>query len=289
MAALALCGHGAQALRHSHSLNKNLKLRAVVFTMDVLCGNTTVVSAPPPPLQAKAPAPSPTYDTSKEIEGIATVTSKYMNKIAKRLGGSNPLASPPPGARGDGDIHAAGKQMLQQEQQRGRVSAADTGRWVLAEGMGGVLDYASSRTLCLAVLPLQTQTPTLLQTLLAQTNDVPWLFVGTCYSAGRSSSPDAEAHVAADIVLAETGFSQTSAGSIVPKQIVLVSGDESALAHAKARGIMTCRFRPPNAPYTISKAGSTDFTAESALEVQDALESLNGIALRQSAYGMRSF
>jgi len=72
---------------------------------------------------------------------------------------------------------------------------------------------------------------------------------------------------------------------ILPKQILLVTSDDALLSGAKDMGFMTVKYRTPQGLYgTVS----TDFSATSALEVQDALESLNGVAMRSSAFRHRA-
>jgi len=58
------------------------------------------------------------------------------------------------------------------------------------------------------------------------------------------------------------------------------------LGAAKDLGFFTVKYRHPEGLYG---QVSTDFMATSALEVQDALEELNGVALRSSAFSHRSF
>jgi hypothetical protein len=165
-------------IRRFSSLNKNMKLRGSIFTMEVLVGMMKVVSEPPQYVEAvktQAPKSPPVYDTSSEIEGVSTVQSKYFSKISRKLGGSNPIASASAGPKGDGDLHAAAKSLLKQEAQRA------PSRWVLSVGMGGLLEYASSRSIALAVLPISGQTEALRNTLVDQTADITWAHVGACF------------------------------------------------------------------------------------------------------------
>lgn len=269
-------------LRHlsSYSLNKNLKLRGIIFTLEVLVGQSlTVVSAPVPALVTASPQ-SPkqsVYDTTKEIEGISTVQSKYMSKISSKLGGTNPLfGNGAQSPRGDGDLHAAGKALLKQESQRsGKTGASESGRWVLSQGMGSIVDYASTRTMSVAVLGLARQTQALLNTLVAQTPETPWLYTGNV-----SGEPTSE------LQRAEKKFVAKAAGFIEPRNLLMISSCDTYLGLAKERGFMTCRFRPKDGLYG---QVITDFSATSPIELQDALDELNGIALRGSAYGSRAF
>jgi len=276
---LSPCCHPTTVVRYlsSYSLNKNLKLRGIIFTLEVLVGSsTTVISAPAPSPSVPTTKPSVVYDTSREIEGISTVQSKYMSKISSKLGGTNPLVGSAQAPRGDGDLHSAGKALLKQESQRsGKKSASESGRWVLSQGMGAIVDYASSRTMNVCVLGLPTQTQGLLNALVEQTPETPWLYTGKV--SGEPSS---------ELQRAEKKFAAKAAGVIEPRHLLFISSDDTYLGLAKERGFMTCRYRPKDGLYG---QVSTDFSATSALELQDALEELNGVALRGSAYGSRAF
>lgn len=71
-----------------------------------------------------------------------------------------------------------------------------------------------------------------------------------------------------------------------PKQVMLVSTDDSLLRAARDAGMLTCKYRLPNG---LRGQVSTHFTATAALEVQDALEELNGIAYRNTAHSSRTY
>ena len=272
-------------VRRFSSLNKNMKLRGSIFTMEVLVGMMKVVSEPPQYVEAvKTQAPkSPVYDTSSEIEGVSTVQSKYLSKISRKLGGSNPIASAGAGHKGDGDLHAAAKSLLKQESQRA------PSRWVLSVGMGGLLDYASSRSIALAVLPISGQTEALRNTLVDQTADITWAHVGACFfeQQQQQKKKNEQQQLHEQIELAATSMTSPKNGNISPKELLLVSSSEAALALAKEKGYLTCRFRQPDGLFSGQVA--TDFTASSAIELQDCLEFFNGVALRASAFGHRSF
>jgi hypothetical protein len=72
---------------------------------------------------------------------------------------------------------------------------------------------------------------------------------------------------------------------LLPKQIMLVTTDDALLWAAKDVGFFTVKYRGVQGLYG---QVSTDFIATSALEVQDALEELNGVALRTSAFSHRT-
>ena len=72
---------------------------------------------------------------------------------------------------------------------------------------------------------------------------------------------------------------------IQPKSIMVVSTDDSLLKAAREEGMLTCKYRLPNG---LRGQVSCHFNATAALEIQDALEELNGIAWRKTAHGSRS-
>ena len=71
----------------------------------------------------------------------------------------------------------------------------------------------------------------------------------------------------------------------LPKQVLMVTNDDMLLAAAKAAGFFTVKYRTPSGLYG---QVTTDFNATSAVEIQDALEELNGVAMRGSAFAHRS-
>lgn len=100
----------------------------------------------------------------------------------------------------------------------------------------------------------------------------------------KSSWNDRERSKRAVIVFEEL-LSSPKFRDFLPKQILLVTSDDSLLAAGKEQGFMTVKYRAPQGLYgTVS----TDFSATSAIEVQDALESLNGVAMRSSAFRHRA-
>jgi len=72
-----------------------------------------------------------------------------------------------------------------------------------------------------------------------------------------------------------------------PKQVLVVTTDDHLLKAAKDMGFFTLKYRP----HANSLFGqvSTDFMATSSIEVQDAVEEMNGVGLRQSAFKHRGF
>ena len=78
--------------------------------------------------------------------------------------------------------------------------------------------------------------------------------------------------------------SNSSFSRLNPRTVMLVSSDDSLLKAARDNGMLTCKFRLSNS----LRGVTTHFVATNALEIQDALEELNGIAMRGSAHASRS-
>ena len=76
----------------------------------------------------------------------------------------------------------------------------------------------------------------------------------------------------------------TSFARLDPRAVMLVSSEDILLKAARDSGMLTCKFRLPDS----LRGVSTHFVASDALEIQDALEELNGIAMRGSAHASRS-
>jgi hypothetical protein len=72
-----------------------------------------------------------------------------------------------------------------------------------------------------------------------------------------------------------------------PRQVLCVTTDDNLLRAAKEVGFFTLKFRPSSD--SLFGQVSTDFMATSSLEIQDAVEEMNGVGLRQSAFRHRAF
>ncbi len=139
-------------INSNEALTKNSNLRAVVISLEVLIGTDELGTFKDnlaerrrkDLLEAEAPRE---YDTSKEIYGVSTVQTKYMNKIKAKLGKRSAKSV----ARGKGDsaLLQVGKEMekaialeRRDDQNKGGSSVA----WLLQLGMGNLLDYLVSRS-----------------------------------------------------------------------------------------------------------------------------------------------
>ncbi len=136
----------------AQDLNKNSKLRAILLSVDVLIGGTELV--PKVKVIAEhvdsnpgtgAVKVAPTYDKSKEIQGVTDVKTKYMQKLNKKMqGGERVLGMGVNPDRGDAAILKVGRKIAHEDD---AARANSGGAWMLASGMGGLLDYCQHRTL----------------------------------------------------------------------------------------------------------------------------------------------
>jgi hypothetical protein len=87
------------------------------------------------------------------------------------------------------------------------------------------------------------------------------------------------------IIISNILSSSSNLKELIPKQIMIITTDDAILNASKDLGFFTLKYREPQGLYGQC---TTDFSATSAIEVQDALEELNGVALRSSAFSHRS-
>jgi hypothetical protein len=144
----------SQSQSFAQDLNKNSKLRAIVFSVDVLTGgsNSKVTKAQlaqaVPSNESTDPATTPQthvkYDQSKEIRGISDVKTKYMRKLQDKLQGGERSIRAEGSSRGDAAMLSVGRRVAEESDKSKAMSA---GAWMLAPGMGALLDYCRHRTL----------------------------------------------------------------------------------------------------------------------------------------------
>ena len=116
------------------------------------------------------------------------------------------------------------------------------------------------RTIPLCVFPLLSQSDALLEAFARQVYDTPWFYRGSLLGPCRApplpptpapasgpAPPPGEARLVSQLSHMETLFSQQCGAA--PRQLLAVSGNENFLALAKARGYLTCRYRPKDALY----------------------------------------
>jgi hypothetical protein len=151
--------------------------------------------------------------------------------------------------------------------------------------MGNIVDYVRHRSMRLGLLS-GLRNPALADTLMRQMSDT--RFVRPPNSGGGG-----------DVVNAQGEEEWKSSGNDVAEllsvflpsggdahSLLLVSRSDKILQQGSDLGLYTCRYRADGDRY--GNVG-THYTACSPLEVQDALEDLNGIAMRASAFSSRSY
>lgn len=155
-------------------------------------------------------------------------------------------------------------------------------RWLLKEGMGDVLDYTHHRTVKLAALGGPERSTSTIHSLASQLNSTKFSHVRACFDDHElaaqtirlSQNPeDRKAWLTKTMIEMEERLDVSRA------QVLLISGDEMMLSLARDRGYYTCRYTGDTKRFGQI---TTDFRAEKALEVKDAIDSLIGIALRSS-------
>ena len=142
-------------------LLKNSKLRAVIFSIDVLTGSDHSIDKQERQIADGSVAPAvetsvieqKVYDTSKEIEGVTGVQSKYMKAISAKLGGRSiqGIGSNSDSGMGvkkatDGELLGVGKKLAAEKAKENEGEQAASS-WMLAPGMGNLLDYCYYRTM----------------------------------------------------------------------------------------------------------------------------------------------
>jgi hypothetical protein len=253
-----------------HRVTKNLKVQMVLVDMEVLIGSGGAPTTQKNPKTSSAPdatrskaATAPVYDTSKEIPNLSSVQSKYADKLHKKVGTSMLNTG------ADGSSPVTDASLLQYAKGLDAVSDKMKSRWLLTPGMGTILDYVSQRTIRMGLIYPQSATATS-KNLLAQVGDT------IRFDYLMEISPENTVNKNMESISTETG--------LACHEIMVVSPHEKTLIAAKDKGHFTCRFRFPNSLYGQCY---TDFVATGALEIQDAIEELNGIALRNSAFQYR--
>lgn len=140
-------------------------------------------------------------------------------------------------------------------------------RWLLQSGMGDVLDYSSFRSINVALISKKTSAH-LIDQLAGQ------LTAQKFYTIHQDDK----------VRLVDKFQEMEKELNLNANEFLILSQNDNLLEAAKLRQFYTCRYRPPNSLY--GKV-STDFVAQNAIEIQDCIEELNGIAMRSSAYNSR--
>jgi len=249
------------------NVNRNLKVKCVIFDVEVLTGNDDDINSRKKKeiedKYAATPITSPVYDQSNEIQNVSTIQTKYMNKIRKRIGDKSIVDATSSIKETDATMLNRAKSIPMSSENK------NPSRWLLQVGFGDILDYTSFRSINVAVVGRKRTDPNLIDQLSRQLTNQ------TFYKI----------HNSVDDRLLDKFQNMEKTLGLLTKEFLLFSSDEEIIEAAKDRGYYTCRYRPPNALFGRC---STDFVATNAIEIQDAIEDLNGIAMRSSAYNSRA-
>lgn len=250
-------------------MSKNLRLKAVAFDIGVVLNPnpaaavddaTTVKPSSQPPIPSSAP-PAPTDPESMtankpvKYDGVVDPRSDPKVRYAEKLRMKtlkHDLNNP---------THNPLKSSL----------LGSHSRWLLAEGMGDVLDYIYNRSMRLSLLSSPSLSQDKLTLLCQQLRPSEVAYIRPALAKGAKEAEWLE----------QSLLEMENALQLREAQILFVSTRDDVLLAARQRGYHTCRYRTPDMAHG---QGMTDFTATNAWEVRDAVEALAGVALRDSVH-----
>lgn len=240
---------------------KNLRVKTVVFEIDVVINDDRKKLRSPNASSTTHTNHVPTKtDTSVHKEEVKKTDFpvdpklRYADKIKMKLAKHNMDT-----ARGS----SAGAASL----------LGSDSRWLLAEGMGELLDYLHNRSIRLAIVGSSHLTQSTTDQLAQQLSATKLSFVRPDFDAEEKTPATLAAWTERSLLDMEQSL------HVRKSEVLLVSGQEDTLVAGKHQGYFTCRYRPPGGLYG---QVSTDFIAQDHLEIRDAINELTGIALRSS-------
>jgi hypothetical protein len=264
--------------RLSYSFSQKLKIRGIIFDLDVLIGNAGASSTDQKPStsskimkdESQSEYKDVIVEKSNNLDFSIGPKSKYSKRLANKLGGSSSVASILSGnvaKETDGQI----LKRVKTTPGLSDTGAKSASRWLLGAQFGDILDYIGGRTMLLGIMSTSPTNSIVMQQLQKQLSEHKFLTSNVSVS---DSSLDAEL---SDI---------STRMAFQPREIMLISSNDKLLEVARDAGHISCRYRPVNAP-----AGkfTCDFTATTPIEIQDAIEAMNGIALRNSVFSSRIY
>jgi hypothetical protein len=250
-------------------VNKNLKIKCIIFDITVLTGEEIDINDRKKKeiedKYAKTPVASPSYDQTKEIKNVSTIQTKYMNKIRQRIGDKSIVDATSPLKDTDAKLLNIAKAIPMPNENK------NPSRWLLQTGMGDLLDNCAFRSVNIAVIGKNTSDPNIIDQLAGQIPNMNFYKI-------HNHKDDKERVI-------DKFRTMEKQMDILPKEYLLFTSDEEIIEAGKERGYFTCRYRPQNGLYG---RNSTDFVATNAIQCQDAIEELNGIAFNTSAYNSRA-
>ena len=281
-------------------VTKHLAIRAVLFDCHVLCSdaklqkrtnltnidNNIKISDTMKVKDDKIDKNA--KDTAKydKIEGFSNVQSKYMEKLRNKIGSvgrAELVANSKKGIVEDtlnksndasllNQARTSLNQSNNQNEQHDNTSGSQEALgWLLKPGMGAVVDYIKFRSIRLGLL-MDGASSLVRNTLSSQ--------LSAAYSSIEEKKEDDEDYEEESVfnVLKQLGVS--------PEKVLVISNRDNILAEAANLNAHTCRFRGKN---DLHGKITTHFKVSSALEIQDCIDNISGIAFRKSAHDSRIF
>lgn len=128
------------------------------------------------------------------------------------------------------------------------------------------LDYTSKRSIKLGIIPRDTTILSTIETFIKQLKGLNFqiLLIKDNYDINS---------------LVKELNEYIELNKIESKHVLIISNNEKSLELSKKSGYLTCRFKFPDTP---NGQFSCNFTATNAIELQDIVEEMNGISLRNS-------
>lgn len=250
----------------SESLTKNLRIKSVVFDIDVLIDSTSSQTTTTP-IDRACLSNSPIAEPSGVSKLFSDVKSKYMNKVRERLGSSDDIPFSVDSKLGflpsQGSIPTDGELLKRSKANvNPKVSSS---RWLLKPGMGDVLDNIDRRTIQLIIIAKKSTKDFIVKQFQEQNSGIRFFEI---IHLSKFTHPTSS--IFADL---EKRLMHPTTETLV------VSSSDDILMSGKDNGNFTCRYRAENDLYG---QVTTDYIATTATEIKDVVEDLNGIAFRDS-------
>lgn len=207
---------------------------------------------------------------------LTDVRAKYAKKIRSKVDGSivgiENMKSQRDEALQRGD--AAGHLFARSIAASNKVESSGK-KWIAKTGVGKLLDFLSSRSMKICLLPSPASlskesrdlTKTSMEDLRKQLSNIEFHF----FLEVKEQEDDTSSSVQANFLLENV----SSNLGTKPISIIVVSNRDDFLRNARDRGMYTCRVRRKDQPRGNVTA---DYTVESMKDVEDIVNEVNGIS-----------
>ena len=251
-----------KVLSRNMNIISGLKIRAVMFDINILVNNIKSDGIP------ETIIPKKKYEhvkDVKEIDGISTVQSKYVNKVKSKLGGISLLET----VANLQNIQSDAQMLNNAKLLKQPSEATKPSRWLLKEGFGDIIDYINNRNIKIILLPIESDLDNSFKTishLKQQLSDINFQVLDKSLDINKKFD---------DIEL-KLGLKSNN--------IMIVSTIPNYLQLAKSKGYYTCKYinNDSNTFYS-----TEDYKATKPIEIQDAIEDIIGVSYNKSAYSHR--